>query len=652
MVVFVAAVSLALMYSRQNNRPDDTKGALIDQSVLAALPKKDGSSADIRRVKNDILPPTNSWLSGMVLQSDPKAVFPMPLSFLAKDTGFEVGLPTVSSTDSVIAGGHVAGVDARIAGAASFQLHRYDKVSATLLYQAADRTDMGRLTLAEGSPYIFYRASSSHELSMSNIDIVKSKTSNYLRYTRAGHDYAIVTQSGATIDVNGTTALLKLEKDNLVTFYALPDSSADELRSLAGNEVSSVETIYEDGGKTSLEYETHNSQPTLFAALPYRTVTSGEMIDGSYSSIYGQMQLRRGTAFATTVKAIEPGNSLDLSRISSDHKRQLADHLKKDVAATDITAEDSYYAGKQLARAANLLDIAVKLDEKEAAATLTTRLKNAFADRLGVDYWYYDSKIKGVAAKTTGFGSEDFNDHHFHYGYFIYAASILGRHDADFLRNSKAQINLLVADIANYESTAEFPLQRTYDPYAGHSWAAGLAPFDDGNNQESSSEAIQAWNGIALWGELTNNERLKKSGRWLLANEAATARSAWRRVTTDDPGLANYSSPVTSLSFGGKRTYSTFFSDEANAKVGIQLIPLNPVMREFSTDGDRIKEVVSVSIDGDNFNVALGDYILMYLALSDPKQAVERADAQQDAFIDDGNSRTYMNAWIFAQLDK
>ena len=124
-------------------------------------------------------------------------------------------------------------------------------------------------------------------------------------------------------------------------------------------------------------------------------------------------------------------------------------------------------------------------------------------------------------------GSDEFNDHHFHYGYFIYAAAILAQYDADFLSAHKDGINLLVADIANYKTGEELPLRRAYDPYAGHSWASGAAPFSDGNNQESSSEAINAWTGVALWGEVSGNDALEMQAGWLLSNEALTAQRYW-----------------------------------------------------------------------------------------------------------------------------
>ena len=41
----------------------------------------------------------------------------------------------------------------------------------------------------------------------------------------------------------------------------------------------------------------------------------------------------------------------------------------------------------------------------------------------------YDPDWKGIVGQTPAFGSELFNDHHFHYGYFLYAAGVLAAHD-------------------------------------------------------------------------------------------------------------------------------------------------------------------------------------------------------------------------------
>ncbi len=657
-IAVVVATVIVLMLATSKDPINPFNGLmmpLVDQDTLDQLPVKNGSTADTSRVGEDIIPPTNSWISGMVLQEKPLAVYPMPLSFLAKDSGFEIGLPNVQSTATAITGGHVAGLAANIDGATKFSLTRFDKVSATLTYTSPSQT-LGTLTLSEGSPYVFYRASSDSLLRIT--DVVPSRspdTSSYLRYTKAGRDYAVVAQDKAKLSVDGSTATISVPKGSFVTAYALPGSGSDTLREFAANELKSVSVAAAKGAdnttETALTYKTANSKPTVFAPMPYSRLTNRDPELLTYDSIYGAMRAISGTSFTTSVETAVPSNQLDLSQLTDAHKQKLIKSLPDDVAKTKIAGMDSYFAGKQLARAATLLDIAEQLDQAQATKQLKVILNDEFTKRLGGDYFYYDSTLNGIAAQTKAFGSEDFNDHHFHYGYFIYAASILGKYDKSFLETSQKQINLLAADIASYEPSSNFPVQRNYDPYAGHSWAAGLSPFADGNNQESSSEAINAWNGVALWAQLTNNSELESSAKWMLSNEAATAKAAWRNVDTSAQYLKDYSSPITSLNFGGKRTYSTFFSDEPNAKLGILLIPMSPVMLRYASDGVSIDEAVSASIRDDNYNVALGDYNLMYLALSDPVKAAELLDKQQDAFIDDGNSRTYLTAWIFSLSD-
>lgn len=64
---------------------------------------------------------------------------------------------------------------------------------------------------------------------------------------------------------------------------------------------------------------------------------------------------------------------------------------------------------------------------------------------------------------------------------------------------------LLVRSIANpSKDDTSFPLFRHKDWYQGHSWASGvpLPPYLNGKNQESSSEAIAAYEAVALYGKV------------------------------------------------------------------------------------------------------------------------------------------------------
>jgi len=78
-----------------------------------------------------------------------------------------------------------------------------------------------------------------------------------------------------------------------------------------------------------------------------------------------------------------------------------------------------------------------------------------------------------------------------------------------------AMVELLIKDIANWDrNDTRFPFLRNFDPYEGHSWASGHAGFADGNNQESSSEAINAWQAIILWG---SNRKQNDKRPWNLS---------------------------------------------------------------------------------------------------------------------------------------
>lgn len=622
--------------------------SILDRKTLARLPEKSASAANLTRLASDVMPPTNSWISGLVLQDTPLAVYPMPLSFQASDTGFQVGLPTVTSAAEVITGGHSPGIEASLKDATIYQLTRFDKTSATLTYRQQDN-DIGTVTITQGSPYVFYRAIRDSQIVINNAGGGKL-TDNSYSYEKNGKRYVIHGHDETSLKLDGASVSVTIPKESLLTMYALPDNKTDDvLKEFSGNEITSVKVNNEltaTQSFTHFEYKTKNNQPTAVSTMPYQTTKDAHTIGVTYQSIYGDMNTYKGSSFTISAPLITPDNELDVSSLSNEEKNAVRTDLKNDSQNISIEPQDTYFAGKQLARVANLLSIAKQLGENEISASLQKVLKEQLTKRLSGSYLYYDSELKGVAAQTAAFGSEDFNDHHFHYGYFIYAASILGKYDKEFLNEHKNEVNLLVADIASYENYKEFPLLRNYDPYSGHGWAAGLAPFQDGNNQESSSEALNAWNAVAVWGDLIGNNTLKETGQWMLSHETATAAKAWRNVDTSDKYVAAYTSPLASLSFGGKRTYATFFSDESNTKLGIQLIPMSPVMDVFALDGDAITTKLAAQDKPDEYNVALGDYLIMYLALKDKPAAIDALNRQKDEFIDDGNSRTYIRAWV------
>ncbi len=83
--------------------------------------------------------------------------------------------------------------------------------------------------------------------------------------------------------------------------------------------------------------------------------------------------------------------------------------------------------------------------------------------------------------KGLDFGNTLYNDHHFHYGYHILAAAIIGYLDPQWLDANKAYVDTLVRDVANPSHEDKyFPMWRSFDWYHGHSWAHGLYASMDG----------------------------------------------------------------------------------------------------------------------------------------------------------------------------
>lgn len=170
-------------------------------------------------------------------------------------------------------------------------------------------------------------------------------------------------------------------------------------------------------------------------------------------------------------------------------------------------AGDTYFSGKMLAKLARIIQISSEVaslsNEKENAKWLKRyySLHPIALDRLraGVEIWLngsalaplvFDDSWGGIVGcgcdfngATNGcnnkfpncpalldpgqnYGSGFYNDHHFHYGYHIYAAAILTKFDHKWGRKYHEHVLCLIRDIANpSESDPFFPMWRHKDWY-------------------------------------------------------------------------------------------------------------------------------------------------------------------------------------------
>ncbi len=661
MALVVGLLALAGCQSTPADPPAGASATVLGDSAIkgqvAALPQRSVSPKPAMRLASGLIPPTNRWYSGLVFGEKPQPVFPLPLSFGLTASGFAFGLPQVTASAKTIMGGYTPQVQVD-AGAAGATVTAYDDVSVTLEYHTASGGQIGHTTIAEGSPLVGFTADSAVTLasSVAFTPTSGSPAGRTLAVTPiGGRQYAALTPAGALSESGDR---IRLTHGQSVVLFPVPDgSTAAHIAQSVSGPLVSVSTGYSigsDTATTSLDYRATGGT-TVFAALPGQKLAAGTSCElGRFDSIYGAMRVCAGERLAWSVPLASAKSALPLDRLGASDRTAIIAQLKKDAADTTPLPADTYFGGKALYRLANLLTIARALDVTTVADALKSRLSSAlrqWTDPSGCESrptqcFVYDPAMHGIVGLAASFGSDQFNDHHFHYGYFLYAAGVLAKDDPAVARELAPVMDLLAADLATSGPSTLFPERRTFDPYTGHSWASGFSPFADGNNQESSSEAVNAWNGLTLWADATGNGSLKTEAQWMLSSETASARADW--IGGDLSSFTGFQHEIVSLNWGGKRDYATWFSPDPNAILAIQLIPMSPASTYLAGDPERIRRNVEEATPH-GFDVQFGDYLLMYSALAggaDLEKARAAAATLPDTSIDDADSRTYLMAWL------
>ena len=623
---------------------------------LAAMTKKDVAKIAPTRLAEGLVPPTNRWFTGLVFGDQPQPVFPMPLSAALTDQGFALGLPNVTASEKTIMGGNNPQIQVPL-GAASMKVTAYDTLSVTSTYADAGGKALGSVILVQGSPFVTYTAAADQSIAVEPIFKAGSAADSFTT-TVDGHEYGLVVAGGATVDAGGKVTL---KSGSTLTLYAAPTGAdAASLAKAAADPIVSTSVDHSVDGdtvKTTLNYVTASGGDTVVAPMAGQTVDGGTKATGSYASIYGAMDLYTGKSVTTTAPVAEPSDELDLSKLSDEDKTALVAQIKTDAASIDFAASatDTYFGGKMLYRAANLMTLAEQLGVSDVAATLRTGLTAELTKWLdpkgcatsATKCFVYDAAAKSMIGLEASFGSDELNDHHFHYGYILYAAAVLVKNDKALADTFAPVADLLVADIASSDATADFPQYRNFDPYSGHAWASGSSPFADGNNQESTSEAVNAWNGLAMWEKVRGNTDMYNQAVWMMSTEANSAKLYW--TNTDLSEFPAFTHKIAALNWGGKRDYATWFSPEPGAMLGIQLIPMGSYSTYLAGDTDRIKANLAEAAPG-GYSAQFGEYMVQYLALADPAAAREQL-ANLPAEIDNGTTKSYVMAYVFSRAD-
>jgi len=325
----------------------------------------------------------------------------------------------------------------------------------------------------------------------------------------------------------------------------------------------------------------------------YDNTTNNVNFNGNtYVSPRGPLKTAIGNSFAFTYKftGVLPSYNSPYSNSAdaNPYNANVMFNLLTDYSSKTTYGGDTYWGGKDLVNFAKYTLFA-KETGHQAYEAMKTKTRNALINWLTYTpgetekfFARYD-RWKAIIGFNESYGSAEFTDNHFHYGYLIQACAMYGMVDPQFLEDYGDMIKLVAKQYANWDKNDTFlPYFRTFDPWIGHSYAGGTSSVL-GNNQESTSEAMQSWTGLFLLGDVLQDEALMDAAAFGYISESHATLEYWFDWKQNNLPAAYAHNMVGILSNMGF-AYGTFFSASPVHIHGIQYLPVNPGFKYLAED--------------------------------------------------------------------
>ncbi|KAF2468624.1 endo-1,3-beta-glucanase Engl1 [Lindgomyces ingoldianus] len=330
-------------------------------------------------------------------------------------------------------------------------------------------------------------------------------------------------------------------------------------------------------------------------------------------------------------------------------------------------SESFYYAGKSLAKLATLGWVVKDVLNNPTLVSLAlTKLKEEFQVYVQNKQKYmlfYDDDWKGIVSSAgftnspgADFGNTYYNDHHFHWGYFVYTAAVIGYLDPDWLNqgDSRAWVNMLVKDFAESDKQGrDYPFSRSFDWWAGHSWAKGLLESADGKDEESSSEDGFASFAVKMWGRTSGNVMMEKRGNLMLAIQARSFSNYFYMLDNNTNAPPQFiGNKISGVFFDNKVDHTTYFGPDSYLISSIHILPISPATSYLRSKAFVREEWDRFFSDNRALQVPGGwrGILMANLAIIDAKTAWGFfkdgvMGSWDDRWIDGGASRTWYLVW-------
>jgi endoglucanase Acf2 len=655
-----------------NDVPSDEHIA-VDEKLKRAHPKL---SKDFSGVVK-----SNTWWSSLIWQYDQKDpysqnLFAHPLVARAFKDGLGISypdVPRVGPREYM----HVYAEDLRVSldglSAPDTHVAAYSDWGVTAEWSGSSSL---RATIGHGMPFVYFTKTGGAKvvIKAATVPDVWHDGTEAIGISINGHHYGLFAPTKSKWQKNGSSLECDLNGKDYLSVAILPsksDEMLEKFRKHAYAFVTDTQVSWkydEPSAKLSATYEFMTklmddqkglSSDPIVALYPHlwKHATTLPYWKETYASPRGALKIAEVPKFTTdfTFNGILPA----LPSVPGADLGSVPRYLKEMANADDLfpkgygprPTRDSYWVGKSLGRNAMLIEIAEQLGLTSERDRLLVGNENELIDWFDGALpraFHYDSEWHSVVAFPSSYGSTDeLNDHHFHYGYFIGAAANIATRDPKWLKAFGPFVDVLVRDVANWRrDDKRYPFMRHMDLYAGHSWANGPAHFDYGNNQEASSEDTNCSSAIILWGAATGRKEIRDLGIYLLVNQIAAAEQYWFNIDLEN-FPKDFKHRAAGMIWGAGAKYDTWFDRDPALIHGINYLPFTGASLYLGRHPKYVQGAFDeIATESRGSMTAWRDYMLMYLALADPAKARKMFDDDPYFEPEFGNTLAMTYDWI------
>lgn len=629
---------------------------------------------------------SNTWWANFMKEDHGGQAYNYPLSFRSESDGLVINYTIPLSSSASEYREPMSDVDGIKVGVDALDVTQStvsDYSDWTVTTSWADDSHSFTAQMGMGMPFVYFTKGSANTASVDityNSGSVSTADNKILIENNLNNSsYVVFGPSGSNWSLNGTTYTSDLNGKDYWSIALVPDGmdidtfiSNYEKYAFVFPQETNVDWTYDNN--TSVVTTTFTVEPdvkegsystVLLGLLPHQWAHLGsgspQPNSVTYHTVRGELKLLESNSF--TVQNTFSGILPTLPNLAkySEGFDVTALYEKIDAMKDDALPSwtDSYNEGQNMNRLIQAARIADQIGYTAARDKLLDTVEERLEDWLKAEsgevafLFYYNDTWNAMLGYPAGHSQDsNLNDHHFHWGYFIHAASALEQFRPGWADSYGDMVNLLVKDAGNYDkSDTMFPFLRNFSPYAGHAWANGFATEPFGNDQESTSESMQFNASLIHWGTITNNEEIKELGIYLYTTEITAIQEYWFDINnrTFQP---EYTYEMMARIWGAGYDNGTWWTTDVAASYGIQLYPIHGGALYMGYDLDYVQEVWSgmtsnteVLSNTANDNLWYDTY-WSFLAFSDPELAISLYNDYTDRSIKVGMSDAQTYHWL------